>query len=128
MNLDFLFEMLEEQYGNALAKKIVQGYNVKRYTTFRVNLLKSNRIEVEEALNAKKIEYEHVKWSKEAYVLKGALEKDIRDLSIYKDGKIYLQSLSSMLPPILLEPEAGLDILDMAAAPGRKNYANSINY
>ena len=41
-------------------------------------------------------------------------------LDIYKDGKIYLQSLSSMLPPIILEPQEGKDILDMAAAPGGK--------
>ena len=39
---------------------------------------------------------------------------------IYKQGKIYLQSLSSMLPPIVLNPKEGADILDMAAAPGGK--------
>ena len=33
---------------------------------------------------------------------------------------MYLQSLSSMLPPLALEPKAGADILDMAAAPGGK--------
>ena len=31
-----------------------------------------------------------------------------------------MQSLSSMLPPIILEPKEGFDILDMAAAPGGK--------
>ena len=31
-----------------------------------------------------------------------------------------MQSLSSMLPPIILEPKEGTDILDMAAAPGGK--------
>ena len=31
-----------------------------------------------------------------------------------------MQSLSSMLPPIILEPKQGKDILDMAAAPGGK--------
>ena len=31
-----------------------------------------------------------------------------------------MQSLSSMLPPIILEPKEGIDILDMAAAPGGK--------
>ena len=41
-------------------------------------------------------------------------------MNIYQDGKIYMQSLSSMLPPIILEPKEGIDILDMAAAPGGK--------
>jgi NOL1/NOP2/sun family putative RNA methylase len=39
---------------------------------------------------------------------------------MYKNGEIYLQSLSSMLPPIILNPKQGADILDMAAAPGGK--------
>ncbi len=39
-----------------------------------------------------------------------------------------MQSLSSMLPPIILEPKEETDILDLAAAPGRKNYTNSSNY
>ena len=48
--------------------------------------------------------------------------KDIKidELNIYKSGEIYVQSLSSMLPPIVLDPKEGNDILDMAAAPGGK--------
>ena len=41
-------------------------------------------------------------------------------MDIYKNGKIYLQSLSSMLPPIVLNPMPKNDILDMTAAPGGK--------
>lgn len=43
-------------------------------------------------------------------------------MEIYKNGEIYLQSLSSMLPPIILDPKEGTDILDMAAAPGEKQH------
>ena len=34
--------MLQKQYGNEMAKKIINGYCAKRYVTFRVNTLKSN--------------------------------------------------------------------------------------
>ena len=37
-----------------------------------------------------------------------------------KEGKIYLQSVTSMLPPIILNPKEKENILDMAAAPGGK--------
>ena len=47
-------------------------------------------------------------------------EEEVRKLEIYENGEIYLQSLSSMLPPIILEPKAGENILDMTAAPGGK--------
>ena len=39
---------------------------------------------------------------------------------MYKNGEIYLQSLSSMLPPLILEPREKENILDMTAAPGGK--------
>ena len=117
---EFLKKMLEEQYGEETTNKIIEGYNVKRKTTLRVNTLKSNIEEIEKVLQDNKIEYEKVKWSKEALIIKNVTEKEIRNLEIYEQGKIYLQSLSSMLPPIILKPEEKTDILDMAAAPGGK--------
>lgn len=117
---EFLRKMLEEQYGEAISKRIIQGYQTKRYTTLRVNTLKSNLYEIKVILEEQKIEYEKVEWSKEAFILKNASEKEIKSLAIYEEGKIYLQSLSSMLPPIILQPKQGNDILDMAAAPGGK--------
>ena len=112
--------MLEGQYGKQVTEKILQGYQVKRYTTFRVNTLKSGVDEIKTVLKDKKIEYETVVWSKEAFILKNVEEKEIRSWEIYQEGKIYLQSLSSMLPPIVLQPKEGEDILDMTAAPGGK--------
>lgn len=117
---EFLQEMLDAQYGDEITKKILEGYSKKRPVTFRVNTLKADVEEVEEHLEKNNMKYEKVKWNKEAFVLKEIQEKDIEKLDIYKEGKIYLQSLSSMLPPIILEPKENTDILDMAAAPGGK--------
>ena len=118
--MEFLEESLEKQYGTEAAKEIIDGYQTKRKTTLRVNTIKSNIEEIKKELENEKIEYETVKWSKEALIIKNADEKSIQEMEIYKNGKIYLQSLSSMLPPIILQPKQGIDILDMAAAPGGK--------
>lgn len=117
---DFLLEMLKKQYGIETTKKIIDGYSKNRLTTFRINTIKSNNEEIEEVLNRENIEYEKSNISNEAYILKNVDESKIKELEIYKEGKIYLQSLSSMLPPIILHPEQNNDILDMAAAPGGK--------
>ena len=53
-------------------------------------------------------------------IIEDAREPEIQELPIYKEGGIYLQSLSSMLPPLFLGPKAGESVLDMAAAPGGK--------
>lgn len=118
--MKFLEEKLEKQYGTKITKEIIEGFQTKRKTTLRINTIKSNIEEIKNELEKEKIEYETIKWSKEALIIKNADEKTIQEMEIYKNGKIYLQSLSSMLPPIILEPKEGTDILDMAAAPGGK--------
>ena len=118
--MKFLEEKLEKQYGTKITKEIIEGFQTKRKTTLRINTIKNNIAEIKKELEKEKIEYETIKWSKEALIIKNADEKTIQEMEIYKNGKIYLQSLSSMLPPIILEPKEGTDILDMAAAPGGK--------
>ena len=117
---EFLKEMLNKQYREKLAERIIEGYSVKRPVTFRANTLKVTLAEIENKLKELGIEFEKVPWSKEAFIIKNANEKEIENWEMYKNGEIYLQSLSSMLPPIILEPKENTDILDMAAAPGGK--------
>ena len=117
---EFLIEKLENQYGKELKDKILEGYSKKRKVTFRVNTLKATTEEIEEVLNVNNITFQKISWSNDAFILEDASEEDLQKLEIYEQGKIYLQSLSSMLPPIVLKPEEGKDILDMAAAPGGK--------
>ena len=117
---EFLIEMLEKQYGKELSEKIIQGYKVERKVTFRTNTLKANTCDIEKVLDENKIKYKKVSFYSDAFVVEDIRENEIRNLDIYKNGKIYMQSLSSMLPPIILEPKKNTDILDMAAAPGGK--------
>ena len=117
---DFLINKLIKQYGEDVYKKILKGYMEKRVVTLRVNTLKSTVDKVSEQLTKNNIEYEKVSWSDTALVLPDNTEQDIQNLEIYENGEIYLQSLSSMLPPIVMEPKEGTDILDMTAAPGGK--------
>ena len=117
---NFLINMLQEQYGEEFANTIINGFGKKGKTTFRVNTIKSNCEEIEKILNAQNIAFEKASFSNEAYILKNENENKLQELDIYKEGKIYVQSLSSMIPPIVLNPQEGKDILDMAAAPGGK--------
>lgn len=117
---DFLTEKLVRQYGEEVTNKIIEGYGKKRPVTFRVNTLKSSTQEVKNILDKLQIKYKSVTWYSDAFIVEEIRENEIQELDIYKEGKIYLQSLSSMLPPIILQPKENMDILDMAAAPGGK--------
>lgn len=116
----FFIEMLEKQYGTEITKKIIKGYNGKREVSLRVNTLKSNSNDIRNELDKAGIKYENVFFNEDAFIIRNVDEKAIKTLDIYEKGEIYLQSLSSMLPPIILNPQEGADILDMAAAPGGK--------
>lgn len=117
---DFLPPLLEAQYGPALTARILDGYRCRRAVTLRVNPLKGTRAEVLDALERAGMVAGPVPWYSDAFVLTGVGEEAVQALPIYGEGKVYLQSLSSMLPPLVLDPQPGMDILDMAAAPGGK--------
>lgn len=117
---EFLIEMLRKQYGEELSKKIIEGYEEERKVSFRVNTIKTNSSNIEKVLEENSIKYKKVSWYSEGYIIENVRENEIENLDIYKNGEIYLQSLSSMLPPIVLEPKENTDILDMTAAPGGK--------
>ena len=116
----FLKDLLIEQYGEEISAKIENGYKAQRPVTLRVNNLKTSLEKAKEKLYEAQIEYETISWYEKALIIKNVREEEIRKLEIYENGEIYLQSLSSMLPPIILEPKAGENILDMTAAPGGK--------
>ena len=111
-------------YGNGDgAERIRTGFEAAatRPVTLRANTAKANADSVTEALRAAGIGFTRATWYDDAFVLDdGVFERDVWELPIYQNGMIYLQSLSSMLPPLVLEPRTGADVLDMCAAPGGK--------
>ena len=117
---NFLKGLLIEQYGEQISNNIINGYTCKRKSSFRVNALKSTVKEIKEVLDKEKIKYSQADWYDEAIIIDSNAENSVKRLNIYDEGKIYFQSLSSMIPPIILEPKENEDILDMTAAPGSK--------
>ena len=117
---EFLCDILEKQYGAEILKTIIQGYKQDRMLTFRANTIKTTTNAVQDELLQAGIVFEKVPWYDQAFILNKEQDQYLRTLRVYEEGEIYLQSLSSMLPPIWLDPKPGESILDMAAAPGSK--------
>lgn len=115
----FLNELLDKEYGIELKNKIIEGYKNNRLTTLRVNTIKSNKEAIIKFFNDNNIEFKEGPIDN-SFILLNKTANDLYKTDIVENGLVYLQSLSSMLPPIYLEPMEGEDILDMAAAPGGK--------
>lgn len=117
---NFLYEKLLKQYGENLLNIILQGYSKKRPVTLRVNTSKNNVENVKKQFLELGYKVQDVEWYKPALIIENVDEDNIRQLDLYKNGEIYMQSLSSMMPAIILDPKQHENILDMAAAPGGK--------
>ena len=118
--LNFYKDLLLKNYDENITNKILNGNRLNKKVTLRVNNLKASTEEIIDVFNSENIQYNQVNWYKDAFIIENIDEYDLQDLDIYKQGKIYLQSLSSMLPPIVLNPKVNENILDMCAAPGGK--------
>ena len=117
---DTLSVLLREQYGDALTERIIAGYRARRPVTLRVNTLRAEKGQVCAQLTEAGIAWREVPWYEDALVLPDVREDAVEALPLYGRGGVYLQSLSSMIPPLLMNPQPGETILDMAAAPGGK--------
>ena len=116
---DFI-DNLYETYTPLTVDKILSGMLGERNTTLRVNNLKTTIQDLMRILKENNIKFDRVEWYKDALVVKNAKEKQIEKLEVYEKGFLYLQSLSSMIPPIILNPKPGEKVLDLTAAPGSK--------
>ena len=85
----------------------------------RVNTLKADVDEVVARLKDKGWELEAVPWSTTSFTIRGE-RRDVGNLEEHALGYLYVQEASSLIPPIVLDPQPGEIVLDMAAAPGSK--------
>lgn len=103
-----------------LLKDAAHGYAAERPTTLRVNTLLADEAAVTRDLAKNGVIVEAVTGIPGAFRLKEGSRKKLDGSRAYGEGWIYLQSLSSQIPPLVLAPRPGESVLDMAAAPGGK--------
>lgn len=129
-------EKLQSIYSPEELKSIEAGFSLeKRPTTFRVNTLKASNEEIERTLSENNIAFEKIAYLNNGYKLINAKEKELWNLSIFTEGKIYLQGITSqmigevikndvipLLPasPLLRGTKGDFKVLDLTAAPGGK--------
>jgi len=101
------------------ADRILSAFATPRVTSLRVNTLKTSVEEVRTALEAAGYPLEQMPWWENAFIVTNPETQQIFH-PMYEEGKFYVQGLSSMLPPLILDPQPDENILDLTAAPGSK--------
>lgn len=114
-------DSIAEEYDERTLERILGGFMVERPVTLRINRIKTDIRRVMERFRKDNIKFDRVLWYEDALVIRNKREKDLESHELYQEGHIYLQSLSSMIPPVVLSPRAGQKVLDLTAAPGGKS-------
>ncbi len=120
---------------------VLHSFSVRRPTTIRANALRISGPELLRDLRDLGVKLDTVNWCREAFIVKNKSLKDLtrlrasfaevateaeqgfggqRGINFYEEGYFYVQSLSSMIPAVVLDPKPGEKILDLCAAPGSK--------
>jgi len=99
---------------------VMESFSLPKATTFRVNPLKSDAESLRRELEAAGLHPEPVEWLPGAFRLPASERRALTEHDAFYQGRLYIQNLSSMLAPLLLEPRPGERVLDLAAAPGGK--------
>lgn len=114
---DFI-ELVKELY-NLTEEEINSIFSTVKPTTFRVNTIKSSTIEVLAELKKANIEVKPGPF-KNSFIVLNDNKQLISKTNLVTSGKIYMQELSSMIPPIILDPKQTDYIADLTSAPGSK--------
>ena len=116
-----LVELLLGLFSPAECLSFIEASETPRPVTVRTNTLKTRRRELAQALIARNVNLDPIaKWSKEGLqVYESAVP--IGATPEYLAGHYMVQSASSFLPVMALQPQPNQRVLDMAASPGGKS-------
>ena len=113
-------ERLHEIYPQD-AKRVIGTFNRKKEVSFRINPLKADPQAVLKKLRDMGVEPEPVEWYRYAYSTDAKFKEILSRSELFENGEIYIQSLSSMLAPLVLAPGPDETVLDLTASPGGKS-------
>ena len=107
-----------DRFGSEQAEALLTANNNRPMVTLRVNTLKTNVSAVTEQLTALEIKHE-ISPVHPNSILMTAL-RDIRGLQLFQDGHVTVQDASASMAIILADPQPGMRVIDLCAAPGGK--------
>ena len=119
-------ERLGQIIPNAHLSSVLASFATEKAIAFRINTLADSRDSIIDEMLQLGIPLEPVDWFEDehgaplAFKTPAIHRKTLTHSDSINEGKIYLQNVSSMLAPWVLDPRPGETVLDLAAAPGGK--------
>lgn len=111
-------------YPAKLVEDMLTSFVGRPELTLRVNTLKVSRDELKAELCENGVKAENNPLSENA--LNVSSTGSVESLKAYRDGKMYVQDISSVIASEVVAPKAGEKIADVCAAPGSKSFSMAL--
>lgn len=102
------------------AEEVLRTFGAPRRPGVWANPIRGEGADPLELLAELAVEGERCEWLPEAATIEPADKSKVTESAAAADGRLYVQNLSSMLAPLVLDPQPCETVLDLAAAPGGK--------
>lgn len=120
----FLPQVFLERLRRILSRKdfeaVVTSFSRKRLLAFRLHRAGTCADAVRRKLEEQGFCVRSLEWYADGFLLENGSVCELQQTEAYKSRQIYIQGVSSMLVPVVLDPQPGQRVLDVAAAPGSK--------
>lgn len=117
---ELFVERLKRIVPEELFENVLASFSAARPLAFRIQKPGIRPEEIFAETAASGIKAQPVPWYSGAFTISRADLRTLQETRLYKEGAIYVQGLSSMLVPMILDALPGERVLDLAAAPGSK--------
>jgi len=107
-----------ERFGSEEADALLHANNNRPMITLRVNTLKTSREFIEDELQQAKIKYEFSPVHDTSVMITSL--RDLRSVKAWTEGYVTVQDASASLAVRLADPQPGMLVYDLCAAPGGK--------
>ena len=119
-NLVVFQERLQSIIPSHSWQTVWNSFQIEKPLILRVNTLQAQPEHIIASLITQNIDATQIDWKPDCLVVPVHQRRTALASTIYQQGLIYSQNLSSQLAPYVLAPEANEEVLDLCAAPGGK--------
>jgi len=101
-------------------ESVIRTFSHEKVAAFRLNRMNGGSSESLSHLEHEGIDPEPVEGFDDVWTVETAQRDSLLRSKEFEEAKIYVQNVSSMIPPLVLDPQKEDYVLDLAAAPGSK--------
>lgn len=111
-------------YPEALVENMLRNFMGRPQLTLRANTLRTTVTELKSELEAQGVKADISPYSDNALMVSST--GSIESFDAFRNGKFYVQDISSVICSELVNPQAGEKIADVCAAPGSKSFSMAL--